>query len=33
LVRALDLKNVTLVVQDWGGILGLTANRTWLSAS
>ncbi len=24
LVRALDLKNVTLVVQDWGGLLGLT---------
>ena len=24
LVRALDLANVTLVVQDWGGILGLT---------
>jgi len=23
-VRALDLKNVTLVVQDWGGLLGLT---------
>lgn len=24
LVEALDLKNITLVVQDWGGILGLT---------
>jgi haloalkane dehalogenase len=24
LVRALDLKDVTLVVQDWGGLLGLT---------
>jgi pimeloyl-ACP methyl ester carboxylesterase len=24
LVRHLDLKNITLVVQDWGGILGLT---------
>jgi haloalkane dehalogenase len=24
LVRRLDLKNVTLVVQDWGGLLGLT---------
>lgn len=24
LVRQLDLKNVTLVVQDWGGLLGLT---------
>ena len=24
LVRALDLTNVTLVVQDWGGLLGLT---------
>ena len=24
LVRTLDLRNVTLVVQDWGGILGLT---------
>lgn len=23
-VRALDLRNVTLVVQDWGGLLGLT---------
>ena len=23
-VRALDLKDVTLVVQDWGGLLGLT---------
>jgi len=23
-VEALDLKNITLVVQDWGGILGLT---------
>jgi pimeloyl-ACP methyl ester carboxylesterase len=23
-VRALDLKNITLVVQDWGGLLGLT---------
>jgi haloalkane dehalogenase len=24
-VRALDLKNITLVVQDWGGLLGLTS--------
>lgn len=24
LVRQLDLKNITLVVQDWGGLLGLT---------
>jgi pimeloyl-ACP methyl ester carboxylesterase len=24
LIRALDLQNVTLVVQDWGGVLGLT---------
>lgn len=24
LIRALDLQNVTLVVQDWGGLLGLT---------
>lgn len=24
LVEALDLKNITLVVQDWGGLLGLT---------
>lgn len=24
LVRSLDLRNITLVVQDWGGILGLT---------
>ena len=24
LIRALDLKDVTLVVQDWGGLLGLT---------
>lgn len=24
LVRRLDLKNITLVVQDWGGLLGLT---------
>jgi haloalkane dehalogenase len=24
LVRALDLKDITLVVQDWGGLLGLT---------
>jgi pimeloyl-ACP methyl ester carboxylesterase len=23
-IRALDLKNITLVVQDWGGLLGLT---------
>ena len=24
LIRHLDLKNITLVVQDWGGVLGLT---------
>ncbi len=24
LIEALDLKNITLVVQDWGGVLGLT---------
>ncbi len=24
LIRRLDLKNITLVVQDWGGVLGLT---------
>lgn len=27
-VRALDLRNVTLVVQDWGGLLGLTLPRS-----
>ena len=32
LIEALDLRRITLVVQDWGGILGLTIRQTWQTA-
>jgi len=32
-VEALDLERVTLVVQDWGGLLGLTLPMEFPSAS